>query len=164
MFVAGFTLFGERWCSPSVAQESRIAATTATAFGCEVPIALVHQVGEHHAARVFHHRAFGNGHDEILAAAPVPALALTVRAARGPSVRVVAEAEERCDIAVSDEPDVAAVAAITTVGAAFGDVGFTTECDRARTAISGLHMEATLVDEAGHPCRLRAGARKPGAT
>jgi hypothetical protein len=35
-------------------------------------------------------------------------------------------------------------------------MGLAPERDGASATITGLHMEATLVDEAGHPLRLRA--------
>ena len=41
----------------------------------------------------------------------------------GPAVRVVAEREQRRDVAVGLQPDVAAVAAVAAVGTALGDVG-----------------------------------------
>jgi hypothetical protein len=55
-------------------------------------------------------------------------------------MRVIAKAEQRRDIAVRYEPDVAAVTAVTTIRAALGDVGFATERDTSRASITGLDM------------------------
>ena len=77
----------------------------------------------------------------------VLALALPVHTVGGAAVGVVAEGEERGDVAVGDEPDVAAGAAVTAVGPALGDVRLAPEGDAARATIACLHMQAALVDE-----------------
>ena len=61
--------------------------------------------------------ALGHGDLERLAALAVLVLALAVHAVVGPAVRMVAEGEQRGDVAVGDEPDVAALAAVATVRA-----------------------------------------------
>ena len=48
------------------------------------------------------------------------ALALPVLAVRGPPVRVVAEGQQRRDVAVGHQPDVAAAAAVAAVGPPLG--------------------------------------------
>ena len=76
-------------------------------------------------------------------------LALAVDAVAGPTVRVVAEREQRRDVVVGDEPDVAALATVTTVRAAHRDRAFTTERHTARAAVPAPHVQLTFVDELG---------------
>ena len=162
--VARLALLGERRRAAAVAEEPSVASAATSAFGGEVAVTFVDQVGDHHTVGVLHHRALGDGHDEILTGSAVLALALPMRAAGGPAMRVVAEPEQRRHVAVGDEPDVAAVPAVAPVGSAFGNMSLAAERDGARTTITGLHMQATLVDEPGHPVRLRGGAPNAGVT
>ena len=78
---------------------------------------------------------------------------------------VVAEGEQRGRVAVGPQPDVAALAAVATVGPALGRVRFATERDRARAAVAGAHVELGLVDEiGGHvPLRIRVQFRLSAA-
>ncbi len=124
----------------------------------------MHEIGEHHAVAVLHDGALRDGNHQILARPPVAALALPVGTARGPTMRVIAEAEQRGHVAICDKPHIAAVTPVTTVGSAFGHVCLAPERDGARATVTGLHMEATLVDEAGHPVRLRAQDFEAGVT
>ena len=112
---------------------------------------------------VAHDRALGHRHDGVVAAGAVALLALAVGAVAGAAVRVVAEGEQRRDVAVGDEPDVAAVAAVAAVGPALGDVGLAAERDGAGTAVAALDVEVALVDEPGHPGEVRGSAlSEPG--
>ena len=62
----------------------------------------------------------------------------------GAAVRVVAEGEQRRDVAVGDEPDVAAVAAVASVGAALGHVRLPAERDAARAAVTALDVQMCI--------------------
>ena len=115
-----------------------------------------------------HHRALGHGDDEVVPAGPVALLALPVGAVLGPAVRVVPEGEQRRHVAVGDEPDVAAVAAVAAVGPALGDVGLPAERHAAGAAVAAPDVHAHLVDEltdttesasaSGASCSLRDAA------
>ena len=87
---------------------------------------------------------------ERFAATAVHVLALAVHAAAGLAVRVVAKGEQRRDIVVGDQPDVAAVAAVAAVRAAVHHGAFTTEAHAASAAVACLHVQLALVDELGH--------------
>ena len=81
---------------------------------------------------------------------PLCAVALVpgaVRARLRLAVRVVAEREQRRDVAVGLQPDVAALAAVAAVGPALGDVRLAPHRDAARAAVAALHVELRLVDE-----------------
>jgi len=62
-------------------------------------------------------------------------------------MRVVLEREERRDVAIGHEPDVATPATIAAIGAALGHVGLTPECDAAGAAIATAHVQLAFVDE-----------------
>ena len=119
-------------------------------------VAGVDEVGQHRAVLVADDGALGHRAPRgRRRAVPCLLLALAVGAAAGPAVGVVAEGEQRGHVAVGDEPDVAAVAAVAAVGAALGDVGLAPERDAARAAVAALHVEAALVDELRHRASLR---------
>ncbi len=73
-------------------------------------------------------------------------------------MRVVAEGEQRRDVAVGDEHDVAAPAAVAAVGPALGDVRLAPERHRAGAAVAAADVHLDLVDEvARHRRRIRSG-------
>jgi hypothetical protein len=77
----------------------------------------------------------------------VAALALAVGAVDGPPERGVLEGQQGGDVAVGDQPDVAAVAAVAAVGPTLGNVGLTAERDGAGAAVTTLDVQVALVDE-----------------
>jgi hypothetical protein len=77
----------------------------------------------------------------------VTALALAVGAVDGPPERRVLEGQQGGDVAVGDQPDVAAVAAVTAVRPALGDVGLAAERDGTGAAVTTLDVQIALVDE-----------------
>ncbi len=93
----------------------------------------------------------GTVDDEVLA----PVTVTLVPRAVGPrlrlAVRMVPEREQRRDVAVGLEPDVAALAAVAAVGPALGHVGLTAHRDCAGTAVATLDVELRLVDETPVP-------------
>ena len=67
-----------------------------------------------------------------------------------PAVRVVAKRQQRRDVAVGNQPHVAALAAIATVGATEGDGAFPTERDAARATIATAHVQLGFIDKSAH--------------
>jgi hypothetical protein len=59
----------------------------------------------------------------------------------------VLERQERGDVAVGDQPDVAAIAAVTAVGPTLGDVGLAPERDTACAAVTPFDVQVAFVDE-----------------
>ena len=162
-------LLGEGRGATLVRQELRVAATAATAAGRQPAIAVVRQVGEHlTGVHVVRDRALGHLDLERLAALAVLILALAVHAVGRTTVRVVLEREQRRDVAVGDEPDVAAVAAVATVRAAERLGALATERHTAGSAVTTTHVQLDVVDEIAHRLlyiRLRSGlARRRKAT
>ena len=146
--LAVLTLLREGRRPARVAEEAQVAAPAPAATGREPPVAVGDQVGEHGVGLVVAHgRALGDHHHEVVPARAVPLLSLAVRAGLGPPVRVVAEREERRDVAVGLEPHVAARPAVTAVGTALGRVRLLAERRAAGAAVAAANVQLRLVDE-----------------
>ncbi len=126
---------------------------------------MVHQVGEQLAALVHpHHGSLGNGDDEIAAALAVLLGAGAVGTALALAVGMVTEREQRGDVAVGCDPDVAALAAVAAVGPPARHVRLASERDRSRAAVATLHVQLGFVDEAHEdltPTRIGPPALAP---
>ena len=87
------------------------------AGGGQPAVAVVDEVGQQLAVcRSRTTVPSGTGTSQVGAALAVVVLALAVGAVAGPAVRVVAEGQQRGHVAVGDQPDVAALAAVAAVG------------------------------------------------
>ena len=89
----------------------------------------------------------GTGTTSVVPAGPMALLALPVGAVLGPAVRVVPEGEQRRHVPIGDEPHVPAVATVTPVGPAPGDVGLPAERHAPGAAVTTPEVHAHLVDE-----------------
>ena len=146
---AVLALLRERRRATCVREEPRVAPSTPTAVRGQEGVAVVHQVGEQLAVLVEpHDRAFGHGDDEIAPALAVLLRAGSVRPALALAVWVVTEGEERRDVAVGLDPDIAALATVATVGPTARHMGLATERDRTRPAVATLDVQLRFVDEA----------------
>src|SRR5215831_17523485 len=87
------------------------------------------------------------------------AVAAAVLARRGAPVRMVAEREERRDVAVGLEHDVTAGTAVAAVGSTLGNVRLPAERDGTGTAVAAAHVHLDLVDE--HPALQLASQNHP---
>ena len=63
---------------------------------------------------------------------------------------VVAEGEQRRDVAVGHEPDVTALAPVAAVGTAHHDGSLPAEADAAGAAVTSTDIELGFVDKGGH--------------
>jgi len=72
---------------------------------------------------------------------------------------MVAEREQRRDIPIRAQPDVAASAAVTAVRTAPWHVRLASERDTAGATVAALHVALREVDEAGHSHRIRTVRR-----
>ena len=118
------------------------------------------QVGQEHAVAVDDLRSDRYGDQEVVAAVAVPLLAPAVRPAGGLAVRMVPERQQRRRVAVGDQPDIAAAAAVTAVGAAHGDVRLAAERHATRAAVTALDVDgrthrrsSTRAQDTGRPAR-----------
>ncbi len=157
--LAVLTLLGERGSPPPVGQEPGVAPTPLPRLGRLPAVAVVAEVGQRRAGGVVeHHRSDRNLHLEIAPPGPVAVGPPAVGAVVGLAMGMITKRQQRGDVAIGDQPDRAAVTAVTAVGAAPGDVGLPAERHTARAAVTGLHVDVALVDERGHPGK----ARPPG--
>jgi hypothetical protein len=60
---------------------------------------------------------------------------------------------------VSDDPDVAALAAVAAVGPAFSDVRLPAKTDAAGPAVAPFGVQLCKIDEGGHTFILRPGLK-----
>ena len=151
------TLFGEGRCPPLVRQEAGVATTSLAGLSGQPAVAMVKEVDKRFAAcMVEHNGAFRHLHFEISAARTVPVPAGAVAPVVAFAVRMIAKGQQRRDIAIGDKPDRPAVATITAVRTPLGDVRFTPERNTAGATVAALDVDVALIDEVGHPARLRA--------
>src|SRR5215207_1680204 len=153
--LADLALLGEGGCPPPVGQEPGVAAPAPPALGGDEAVAGRHQVGQHLAVAVADDRAHRHLHDDVVAPGAVAALTHAVRAVLGATERLVLERQQRGDVVVGDQDDVAAAPPVAAVGTALGHVGLTAERHRAGAAVAGLDVQVALVDELGHQGEYR---------
>ena len=116
----------------------------------EPAITVADEIGEQLVVGPVDDRALGHVDDEIVAAHAVLLLARAVRARGRLAVRVIAEREQRGDVAARPQPDVATPAAVAAVGTAPRHVRLAAERDTARAAVATFQVALRYVDEAGH--------------
>ena len=97
-----------------------------------------------------HHRARGHLEDEVLPVLAVLARALAVRAAGGAEVVLEAVVDERRELRVALEDDVAATAAVAAVGSALGDEGLAAKRHAAGAAVTAAHVDPRDIGELRH--------------
>ena len=149
--LAVLALLGERRRPPLVRPELGVAAPAAPAGGTQPAIAMVGEVGQQLAGvQVGRDRAFRHHHLERLATLAVLVLALAVHAVLGATVRVVAKREQRRDVAVGDQPDIATLAAIAAVGSAECLGSLTPERRTAGATIAAAYIQLRFIDEPAH--------------
>src|SRR5262249_13902997 len=89
---------------------------------------------------------------EIASVLPVQLLPFAVRPRAGLAMRMIAKREQRRDVAIRAQPDIAAAATVTAVGSALGNVRFAAERHTTRAAVTAFDIGLRGVDEAGHDC------------
>ena len=112
------------------------------------PLPVDGQVGQALAGvGVGDHRADRDAQHDVLGALAVLIGAAAVLAAPRAVNARVAVIDQRVDVAVGDEQDAAAPAAVTAVGSAARDEFFAAERGRAVAAVAGDDLDARFVDE-----------------
>jgi hypothetical protein len=133
--------------------EVRVAAAAMATFADDDLLAVVGEVGNLVKAllgvdvELIHHRAKRHRKQDVLSVGAVTLGTLAVRSALSLKMMLEAVVDERGALGVGYDDDVAAVPAVTSVGAALGDVGLATERHAAGAAISALYVDVYLVDE-----------------
>ncbi len=125
-----------------------VAAPAVAALAHNDALAVVREVGELVEALLrlgvefVDHGPQGDRQQNVRAVGPVALRALAVRAATRLEMVLEAVVDERRPLGVRDDHDVAAVAAVAAVGAAFGDMRLAPERHAARAAVAAFHVDA----------------------
>ena len=150
-------LFGEGRCPSLVRQKTGVATAALAGLSRQPAVAVVKEVDKRFAAcMIKHDGAFRHLHFEISPTRTVPVATGAMAPVLAFAMRMIAKGQQRRDIAIGDKPDRPAVATIAAVRTAFGDMCFTPERNTAGATVAALNVDVALIDEVGHPARLRA--------
>ena len=127
--------------------EMRVAPAALAATAENERLGIGHILDDLVRFRVAHDGAARHADREILALLAELARALTVHAGLGDVFALVAEVHQCRHVVVDDEDNVAAVAAVTAVGAACGDIFFAVERHRTVAALTGAAENARLINK-----------------
>ena len=112
---------------------------------------MVGQVGQQLAGvQIRDDRALGHRDLQVLAALSVLILALAVHAVLRAPVWMITEGQQRGDVAISNQPDVATLAAVATIGAPERFGSFATERRAAGATIAAAYIQLRFIDEPAH--------------
>src|SRR5690606_31568255 len=113
---------------------------------------------------VFDERPGGHADGHALAPLACPQTPFAVPAATGLPDGMAGDIGERAEVAIGLDNDVTAVATVTTVGAAAGDVRLAAERQATVAAVAGLTVDDDAIHEhGGSVCQPRV-ARKPATS
>ena len=152
----GLALLSERRSTARGSHEVRVAQTTGTTGGHHDALPIVGEVGQ--IVGGLHRRgieladdgAHRHLEDKVLAVGAVFARALAVRASLGAEMMLESIIDERRELGVGLDDDIAAMAAVAAVGSALGNEGLTTERHAAGAAVAALDVDAANIGELGH--------------
>ena len=131
----------------------RVAQTTGTAGRHDYALAIVYEVGnlEHRGLRLgvelAYHGTHGNLQDQILAAFTVTTGTLPVRAALGAEVMLKAVIDQRRQLGIGLDDDIAATTAVAAIGAALGDKCLAPKRHASGSAVAAAHVNAADIGE-----------------
>src|SRR2546428_1196462 len=94
-----------------------------------------------------HERARGHGEDAVRTRTPGAVSAGTVLATLSAGLAGEAEIGERAELWIDAQHDIAAFAAITSIGSAAGHMRFAAERDHAAAAVAPLHDQPRAIEE-----------------
>ena len=131
----------------------RVAQTTGTAGRHDYALAIVYEVGnlEHRGLRLgvelAYHGTHGNLQDQILAAFTVTTGTLPVRAALGAEVMLKAVIDQRRQLSIGLDDDIAATTAVAAIGAALGDKCLAPKRHASGSAVAAANVNAADIGE-----------------
>lgn len=150
-FLTMFTLFGKGGGTTTVREKPGVSAASSSTGNGHPTVTVTVEFGQHlTGVHIAHHGSFRNGDLKAFSSAPVEVLTFSVHTVPGPPVRVVTKRQERGDIVVGDEPDIATISAVTAIRPPVYHRSFTAERHTASTAISTAEVQLAFVDELGH--------------
>jgi hypothetical protein len=94
--------------------------------------------------------SFGNMDDEVFTTSSMEVFAFTVNAVASASVRVISKCQERRHVTVGQQPHIAALAAIATIGPTHSFRTFASETDASSAAVSAPHIQLGFIDKHAH--------------
>jgi hypothetical protein len=105
------------------------------------------EIGEERAVRVEELSPDGHGEHDVLAVSATAAAPLAVTAAPGGETALSPESAKIAQACIRDDDDVPAVAAVTSVGAALGNVLLSAEADGAVAPAAAVSDDACAIVE-----------------
>ena len=148
-----FAQLGESGRAAHRRNKVRIAETTGATGRHDDALAIMHQVGnlEHRGLRLgvelAHHGTHGNLKNQVLAALAIAAGALTVRSALGTKVMLKTVIDQRRQLSIGLDDDIAATTAVAAIGAALGDKCLAPKRHASGSAVAAAHVNAADIGE-----------------
>ena len=153
MLLGRFAQLSERRRAAYRRHKVRIAQATGTAGCYDDALAIMHQVGnlKHRGLRLgvelAHYSAHGHLQDKVLAALAIATSALTVRSALGTKVMLKAIIDQRRQLSIGLDDDIAATTAVAAIGATLGDKCLAPKRHASGTAVAAAHVNAADIGE-----------------
>ena len=153
MLLGRFAQLSERGRAAHRRHKVRVAQATGTAGRHDDALAVVHQVGnlEHRCLRLgvklAHHGAHRDLENQVLAALTVTTGTLPVRAALGAKVMLKAVIDQRRQLSIGLDDDIAATTAVAAIGAALGDKCLAPKRHASGSAVAAAHVNAADIGE-----------------
>ena len=153
MLLGRLTQLGERGRAADRRHKVCIAQTAGTTGGHDNALAVVHQVGnlEHRGLRLgielAHHGTHGNLEDQVLTALAVAAGSLAVRAAFGTEVMLKTVIDQRRQLSIGLDDDIAATTAVAAIGATLGNKCLAPKRHASGSAVAAAHVNAADIGE-----------------
>lgn len=130
-----------------------IAQTAGATGRHDDALAVVHQVGnlKHRGLRLgielAHHGAHGDLENQVLAALAIATSALTMRAALGTEVMLKSVIDQRRQLSIGLDDDIAATTAVAAIGAALGDKCLAPKRHASCSAVAAANVNAADIGE-----------------
>ena len=153
MLLGRFAQLSKRWRAAHRRHKVRVAQATGTAGRHDNALAIVHQIGnlEHRGLRLgvelAHHSTHRNLQDQVLAALTVTTGTLPVRAALGAEVMLKAVIDQRRQLSIGLDDDIAATTAVAAIGATLGDKCLAPKRHASGSAVAAAHVNAADIGE-----------------
>ena len=153
MLLGRFAQLSERGRAAHRRHKVRVAQATGTAGRHDNALAIMHQIGnlEHRGLRLgvelAHHGTHGNLKNKVLAALTVTTGTLPVRAAFGAEVMLKAVIDQRRQLSIGLDDDIAATTAVAAIGAALGDKCLAPKRHASGSAVAAAHVNAADIGE-----------------
>ena len=153
MLLGRLTQLGKRGRAAHRRHKVGVAQTAGPTGRHDNALAIVHQVGnlEHRGLRLgielADYGAHGNFQNQVLAALAIATGALAVRAALGTEVMLKAVIDQRRQLSIGLDDDIAATAAVAAIGAALGNKCLAPKRHASGSAVAAANVNAADIGE-----------------